>query len=144
MPKPRRNILAAAEETLTPPSTLPPSQQICRILRAAGNNLYHVTPPSSPSPESDSLLVELAQKFRSTIWVKRGSYVVVDTSTLAERENKIAGEIVNIVRDEKRWMKMGYWPAEFKTGRRGWEESDSEEERVGMMPPSDSEGEDEG
>ncbi|TKX19883.1 translation initiation factor-like protein 1 [Elsinoe australis] len=135
MPKPRRNVHAAAEETLTPPDTLEPSQHIARVKTAAGNNLYHVE-----LPDSDVLLVELAQRFRSTIWVKRGSYVLVDTSTLAARENKIGGEIINIVRDEKRWMKSRYWPAEFKATRRGYEEdSDEEESTMGKMPPSDSE-----
>lgn len=35
--------------------------------------------------------------------------MLVDNNTLAERENKIDGEIVNVVRDEKMWRKMGYW-----------------------------------
>ncbi|KAF4549070.1 Translation initiation factor 1A / IF-1-like protein [Elsinoe fawcettii] len=137
MPKPRRNVFAAAEETLTPPDTLQSSQHICRVKTAAGNNLYHVE-----LPDATALLVELAQRFRSTIWVKRGSYVLIDTSTLADRENKIAGEIINIVREEKRWMKMSYWPTEFKATKRGYEEdSDEEESTVGKLPPSHSEDE---
>jgi hypothetical protein len=44
-----------------------------------------------------------------TVWIKRGSFVVVDTSAMADRENKLDGEIVNIVRDEKAWRKMAYW-----------------------------------
>jgi probable RNA-binding protein EIF1AD len=43
------------------------------------------------------------------VWIKRGSFVVVDTSALADRENKLDGEIVNVVRDEKDWRKMAYW-----------------------------------
>ncbi|PNS18343.1 hypothetical protein CAC42_6160 [Sphaceloma murrayae] len=137
MPKPRRNVHAVAEETLTPPDALEPAQHICRVKTAAGNNLYHVE-----LPDSEPLLVELAQRFRSTIWVKRGTYVLVDTSTLADRENKIAGEIINIVREEKRWMKMPYWPADFKATRRGYEEdSDDDESTVGKLPPSDSDDE---
>jgi len=55
------------------------------------------------------VLAELGEKFRSKIFIKRGSYVVVDKTMLAERENKLDGEIVNVVRDERAWMKMGYW-----------------------------------
>lgn len=63
--------------------------------------------------------------------------MVVDTSAFAERENKLAGEIVNVVREERLWRKMEYWPE-------GWTkrevlvgpESESEEEsNMGKMPP---------
>ena len=134
MGKPRRNLFSTAEETTNPPASLPETQQICRVRGAAGNNLYQVN-----TVDGSELLVELAQKFRSTIWIKRGNYVVVDTSTLAERDNKISGEIINVVRDEKVWAKMAWWPASFKTGRRGYGDSDDEESTVGKMPPSDSE-----
>ena len=104
MPRPKRQLHATVEETLTPPDTLSETQAIARITKAAGNNLY-----AAELPNSKAVLVELEPKFRSTIWIKRGSYVVVDTQSLAERENKIDGEIVNVVRDEKAWRKMGYW-----------------------------------
>lgn len=104
MPKPRRNLLATAEETLTPPNTLPEKQAIARVIGAAGNNLYHVELPSA-----QKMLVELPARFRNTIWIKRGSFVVVDASALADRENKLDGEILNIVRNEKEWRKMAYW-----------------------------------
>ena len=89
MPKPRRNLLATAEETLTPPADLTPSQKIARVKTAAGNNLYHVE-----LPDGKTLLVELPARFRSTIWIKRGGFVLVDTSTMADRDNKLDGEKV--------------------------------------------------
>ena len=104
MPRPKRNVHATIEDTLTPPDALTENQGIARITKAAGNNLYNVELPSGKAA-----LVELEPKFRSTIWMKRGTYVVVDSSTLAERDNKIAGEIVNVVTDEKQWRKMSYW-----------------------------------
>ncbi|KAF2152373.1 putative S1-like domain-containing protein [Myriangium duriaei CBS 260.36] len=136
MPKPRRNIQSAAEETITPPADLTPTQRICRVRSAAGNNLYQVT-----CPDASKLLVELAQRFRSTIWIRRGGFVLVDTATLADRDNKIGGEIINIVRDEKQWAKMSWWPAEFKLVRRDYGDSDDEDSKVGQLPPSDSEDE---
>jgi len=137
MPPPRRILQATAEETLNPPTALSSSQQIARIIKAEGNNLYSVEDPSG-----DQLLVELQSRFRSSIWLKRGGYVLVDTNrkVFGERENKIDGEIVNVVREEKRWRKRSYWPAEFAKKRVEQTESDEEESRVGRMPSSDEEG----
>ncbi|PSN62338.1 nucleic acid-binding protein [Corynespora cassiicola Philippines] len=132
MPRPKRQLHATVEETLTPPAALSPSQSIARVTKAEGKNLYSVELPSGRT-----VLAELEAKFRSTIWIKRGSYVVVDNGALAERDNKLEGEIVNVVRDEKAWRKMGYWPQEFAK-KSAYPESDEEESTVGKMPPSDS------
>lgn len=138
MPKPKRNIQVVAEETLTPPPNLTATQKIARVKVAAGNNLYNLELPSG-----EALLAELDPKFRSTIWMKRGGYVLVDTEALAERGNKIGGEIVNIVGDEKAWRKMPYWPKEFAAKTSSYaEDSDEEEDEGPKMPPSDSEDED--
>jgi probable RNA-binding protein EIF1AD len=104
MGRPKRNLLATAEETLTPPDALPEGQSIARVTKAAGNNLYNADFPSGKP-----ILVELPSRFRSTIWIKRGSYVVVDTKALADRDNKLDGEIINVVRDEREWRKQSYW-----------------------------------
>ncbi|KAF2268830.1 nucleic acid-binding protein [Lojkania enalia] len=133
MPRPKRNVLATVEDTLTPPDELSESQTIARVTKAAGNNLYN-----AELPGGKVVLVELEAKFRSTIWIKRGSYVIVDTSTLAERENKIDGEIVNVVRDEKQWRKMSYWPIEFPKKSSAYDDKSDGESRVGKMPPADS------
>jgi probable RNA-binding protein EIF1AD len=109
MGPPRRKVLATANETLTPPDELQPGQQIARVIKATGNNVYAVELPSK-----DSVLVELPSKFRSTIWMKRNTYVVIDLNALEERDNKLAGEIVNIVRDEKAWRKAPFWYAGLK------------------------------
>ncbi len=142
MPPPRRILQATAEETLTPPPTLPPTQQIARLIKAEGNNLYSVETASG-----DKLLVELQSRFRSSIWLKRGGYLLIDTDrkVFGERENKIDGEIVNVVREEKRWRKRSYWPEGFGKKRVGGSGSDGEEEsRVGRMPSSDEEDLEEG
>jgi probable RNA-binding protein EIF1AD len=104
MARPKRNLLATIDSTVTPPDTLPPAHQIARISTAAGNNLYN-----AELPDGKPVLAELEAKFRSTVWIKRGSYVVVDLSAMAVRDNKLDGEIVNVVRDEKAWRKMAYW-----------------------------------
>ena len=104
MGRPKRNLLATAEETLTPPDALSEGQSIARVTKAAGNNLYNADLPSGKP-----ILVELPSRFRSTIWIKRGSYVVVDTKALADRDNKLDGEVINVVREEKEWRKQSYW-----------------------------------
>jgi probable RNA-binding protein EIF1AD len=105
MGKPRRNLLATVAETTNPPAQLEEGHTLARITKNVGNSLYSVELPA----EKDMLLVELNPKFRSAVWVKRGTYVLVDRRALADRDNKLDGEIVNVVRDEKEWRKRSYW-----------------------------------
>jgi probable RNA-binding protein EIF1AD len=104
MPRPKRQFLATAEATLTPPNAIEPNHAIARVVKAEGNNLYSVT-----LPQGKALLVELPAQFRSKIWIKRGGFVVVNSEAFEERENKLDGEVVNVVGDQKAWMKMPYW-----------------------------------
>jgi len=76
-------MLAVAEETSNPPPTLEPGHMIARVVKGEGKNLYTVA-----LPDGKSLLVELPSRFRSTIWMKHGSFVVVDTTAFEDRENK--------------------------------------------------------
>jgi probable RNA-binding protein EIF1AD len=138
MGPPRRKLQEVVEATLIPPDTLAPSQSIACVVKAEGNNLYSVELPSAKT-----LLVELPSRFRSTIWLKRGGFVVVDTKALADRDNKLDGEIVNVVRDERQWRKQGYWPKEFAKKRPPVSVDSEEESMVGKMPPSDEEEEEE-
>ena len=110
MGKPKRNLLATASATLTPPVALDKGSVIAKVVKGEGNNLWAV---NIPGIEGQSL-VELPARFRSTIWLKRGGFVVVDTTAFETRKNKLAGEIVNVVMDENRWRKQAYWYADFK------------------------------
>ncbi|KAH8678990.1 hypothetical protein BGZ60DRAFT_468332 [Tricladium varicosporioides] len=136
MGRPKRNVQLAAEETSTPPSALTNTQSIARVIKAEGNNLY-----SCSLPNKITVLVELSSRFRNTIWIKRGGYVVIDTKDADVRENKISGDIINVVRDEHKWRKEPYWPEEFPKASTYPEDSDDDESTVGKMPPSDSENE---
>ena len=131
MPRAKRDIKAVAEETVTPPEALTESQCIAQVKQAKGNNLYHLE-----LPDGGIVLAELSARFRSTMWMKRGSFVLVDTKALAERDNKLDGEIVNVVRDEKVWRKMSYWPAQFSAKRSTY--GDDSEDDGPSMPLSDS------
>ncbi|KAJ8128589.1 hypothetical protein O1611_g5046 [Lasiodiplodia mahajangana] len=136
MGRPKRDIRAAAEESTTPPDMLTPTQHVARVIKAEGNNLY-----SCLLPSQQTVLVELAARFRNTIWIKRGGYVLVDLTPPDEKKGKVEGEIANVVAEEKEWRKQSYWPKEFAKITYDDEDED-EESTVGKMPPSDSEDED--
>ncbi|KAL8910510.1 MAG: hypothetical protein Q9171_004206 [Xanthocarpia ochracea] len=139
MPRPKRNLLATAQETASPPAALDDNHAIARVRKAEGKNLYLVELPNHPDP----LLVELPSRFRSQIWIKRGGYVLIDTAAFLDRDNKLDGEIVNVVREEKEWRKQSYWPLEFTKKPAYPEESEDEKSTVGKMPPiDDSDGRD--
>ncbi|KAI1401351.1 nucleic acid-binding protein [Hypoxylon fuscum] len=134
MGRPKRDIRAAAEESTTPPDQLTTLQSVAKVIKAEGNNLY-----SCHLPSQRTVLVELAARFRNTIWIKRGGYVLVDLTPAQDQKGKVEGEIVNVVRDEKEWRKQSYWPKEFP---RVTYEDEDEDSTVGKMPPSDSEDDD--
>ncbi|PNP46962.1 hypothetical protein TGAMA5MH_01915 [Trichoderma gamsii] len=137
MGKPKRNVLAAAQEALSPPAELEPTQVIVRVVKPEGNNLY-----TCEMPNTKPVVLELAQRFRNTIWIKRGGYVLAETYPAGTLDSRAIGEIVNVVRDEKLWRKQAYWPKEFVKVVEEFsdEESDS---NVGKLPPSDDEEEEE-
>ncbi|KAI9670467.1 MAG: hypothetical protein M1829_004790 [Trizodia sp. TS-e1964] len=130
--KPKRILLATELETLSPPSTITATQSIAQVKTIEGKNLYSVSLPSGKS-----ILVELPSRFRSTIWMIRGGYVLVDLKSFDERENKLDGEIVNVVREEKEWRKQAYWPKEFPK-RPAYEEEPEEKGDSDSMLPTES------
>ena len=105
MARPKRNLLATAQATSSPPASLDDNHAIACVRKAEGKNLYLVKLPKRPDP----LLVEMPARFRSQIWVKPGGYVLIDTAAFLNRDNKLDGEIVNVVREEKEWRKQSYW-----------------------------------
>ncbi|KAK4154553.1 hypothetical protein C8A00DRAFT_32677 [Chaetomidium leptoderma] len=140
MGKPKRAaVLAAAQESTTPPDELTETQFVARVVKADGNSLY-----TCELPNGKPTIVELEPKFRNTIFIRRGGYVLVDLASAEERAktSRVMGEIINIVRDEKEWRKQPYWPKKFVKNTYG--EDKDEDSNVGKMPPSDSEEEEEG
>jgi probable RNA-binding protein EIF1AD len=136
--RPKRHILADASSASTPPTSLPPTHRIARVVRARGNAIFAVT-LAGANQKDEPALAELAGNLRSTFWIRRGAFVVVDGAALAARENKLVGEIVTVIMEVKKWRKMGYWPVEF---RKADEESESDEGPG--MPPEEDEDEVEG
>lgn len=157
MPPPRRKFQATLQETLQPPPQVGPSQTIACVNRAVGNNLYDIQVPSqykaknpfltSESGLASSILVELPSRFRSQIWLRRGSFILVEMKTGEEtRDNKIRGEIINVVGNEKLWrkeLKGKGWPEEFGEKGRANGAIEGPGENLGVvvqpgdMPPSE-------
>lgn len=105
MGRPKRDIRAAAEATTTPPDRLTASQSLARVIKAEGNSLYSCSLPDN----NRTVLVELAARFRNTIWIKRGGFVLVDLTPTGDHKGKVEGEIINVVREEREWRKQSYW-----------------------------------
>lgn len=144
--------ITKALASLTPPDALLPTQTIARIDKALGHSQYGCVLPSK-----DIVTADLDERFRQTVRVERGNYVLLehyDPKNVAE--GGAVGKIINVARDEKQWRKMPYWcvcsrvshyevtqltsrrrPAEFPKFQDP--ESDEEDSRAGKMPPSDSE-----
>ena len=104
MPRTRRQDDETKKETTNPPNELPKNHVIACAAQNEGRDIWRVTLPAG-----EEILVELSVRFRSNCQFRRGSYVLVDRAALADRENKLGGEIVNIVGDDKVWQKMAYW-----------------------------------
>src|ERR1700712_2921338 len=103
MGRPKRTVYADAESASSPPTTLPKNHAIARIVKADGNSLFKVALPGQTT--SEQLLVELPGKLRNTFWLKRGGFVVVDTEAFAGRDNKLGGEIITVILEDKEWRK---------------------------------------
>lgn len=98
------------------------NQQFAQILKSRGNNLHEVEPAvyaTVPDGENDedqtpekTFLVSMPNKFRKNIWVKRGSFVIIEM--IAEGQ-KVKGEIARILLPEhiKEFKKDGIWPDKF-------------------------------
>ena len=104
MRKSKRAINATATEMMTPPSELPSHFTIAKVVKAEGKNIWTVD-----CGNGNNQLVEMPPRFRSTFWLRRGAFVVVDRAAFSDRDNKLFGEIANIVGDEKAWRKCPYW-----------------------------------
>lgn len=112
------------------------NQQFAQILKSRGNNLHEVEPAVYAVPDENdenqtqekTFLVSMPTKFRKNIWVKRGSFVIIEM--IAEGQ-KVKGEIARILLPEhiKEFKKDGIWPEKFvpKTNAEPARPSDEED-----------------
>lgn len=103
----RKHVL---RENLKDDFSLPTAdQQIVKILKNTGNNLHAVQ-----SPDGDTFLVSMPTKFRGNIYVRRGSFVLIEP---IKEGVKVKGEIVRILTSEhiKYFKQDNVWPKEFSS-----------------------------
>jgi len=83
------------------------NQEIVRVQAGRGNNLHEVT-----DAEGKSFLVSMPTKFRKSVWIKRGDFVIVEP---IEEGDKVQAEIIVILyRDQIRYIKReNMWPTGF-------------------------------
>jgi len=137
MGRTKKTVHAIARETGNPPTELKPTEFLAQITKGEGNSLW-----TCSLSDKQTILAKLPSKFHNTIWLRMGSFVVIDTKEYESTEGKLFGDITNIVRDVHLWKKQSYWPREFTTALQNEnksEDSDDDEEEesmVGKMPPS--------
>lgn len=108
-----RKAQRVLDEVGTPPDDLG-DQIIGSIVKPRGNSLYEVSVPESHQSKAPEpvLLVSMPPKFRNTVFVKRGGFVVVELYD--DIDSKVHGEISYIVTDKREWQRYPYWPAEYR------------------------------
>lgn len=96
--------ISKALSSLDPPDALLSNQVIARVDKALGHSRYACLLPTKSVVTAD-----LDERFRQTVWVERGNYVLLEHYDPKEVEGEAVAKIVNIAKDEKLWRKMPYW-----------------------------------
>ncbi|XP_017038374.1 probable RNA-binding protein EIF1AD [Drosophila kikkawai] len=85
-------------------------QQIVRVVSSRGNNLHEVETAKKEAEEN--FLVSMPNKFRKSMWVKRGDFLLIEP---IEEGDKVKAEICKILTNDhvKEYTKAGIWPEKF-------------------------------
>ncbi|XP_014244616.1 probable RNA-binding protein EIF1AD [Cimex lectularius] len=97
------------KEWLTQEFRLPKDgETIVRHCESRGNNLHCVV-----DKDGESFLVSMPNKFRRSLWVKRGQFLLIDP---IKEGDKVKGEIVTIIDQPfRRFLETNnVWPATFR------------------------------
>jgi len=83
-------------------------QQIVRVTGGRGNYLH-----DAETAAGDSFIVSMPSKFRRSVWVKRGDYVLVET---IPEGDKVKAEIVTVLTKEhiRFYKNQNCWPHQFE------------------------------
>lgn len=102
--KRKRVLIEVLQDDFSHPND---DQQIVRVVSSRGNNLHEVE-----TPDGSKFLVSMPTKFRKNVWVKRGSYILVEP---IKEGDKVKAEMVRLLTNEhiKVFRKEGVWPAAF-------------------------------
>lgn len=108
----RKNLKRAAEEVNF---SLQPGQTIMQVVSLRGSNLIEVM-----DAKSEKSLALFPAKFQKSMWIKRGSFVVVDGTgreQALESGSKVACIVSQVLFHEqiRRLQKSAEWPEAFKS-----------------------------
>lgn len=108
----RKNLKRAVEEDNL---NLQPGQSIMQVVSLRGSNLIEVM-----DAKGGKLLALFPAKFQKSMWIKRGSFVVVDESgreQALESGSKVACIVSQVLFHEqvRRLQKSPEWPEAFKS-----------------------------
>lgn len=87
------------------------SQSICKARGSRGSNIIEVE-----RPDGKTTLCLLPAKFHKKIWIRRGSFVIVESNEAVEDE-RITGQIVRVLmKDDIKYLQSleGVWPQRFQ------------------------------
>ncbi|KAI8845550.1 hypothetical protein BC829DRAFT_419475 [Chytridium lagenaria] len=100
------------------PRPLEENRYVGRVVEIRGGGLYEVMTAylveggidGEKTYEERNELVRLPSKFRNAVWIKRGSFAIIQYLT---SKTKVSGEIVHVLRPEhiKELKSEGLWPA---------------------------------
>uniref|UniRef100_A0A914Y979 Probable RNA-binding protein EIF1AD n=1 Tax=Panagrolaimus superbus TaxID=310955 RepID=A0A914Y979_9BILA len=115
------------------------NQMIAKTIASRGNNLHEVL-----DQKGNQYLASMPMKFRNTVWLKRGQYVLVES---IEEGDKVKAEIVNILDSDSVLYieENGQWPEIFVDEVEKLKRSTNKNGDIGgridadMLPPSESE-----
>ena len=85
------------------------NQDVVRIRASVGNNLHEVE-----TADGDVYLISMPNRFRKSVWVKRGDYILVEPITEGD---KVRAEMVRpVTSDYIRFLRQNdKWPSGFET-----------------------------
>lgn len=116
-------------------------QFIAKVISSPGNNLHEIS-----DERGETFLASMPNKFRNTVWIKRGQFVVFED---IDEGDKVKGEIIYVLDTDSILYidELGRWPKCFseeadklkRTTKRNLPAGSDAMIDPDMLPPSDSE-----
>lgn len=134
----RKHLLQTLEQEVQPPSE---GQHIVRAVGSRGSNIIEVE-----FPDSRSTLCLLPAKFHKKLWIRKGSFLIVEDAPEASSEGqRVTGFVAAVLYADhvKQLRRMpGVWPPEFESNNSGSAGASGAAEQLAAMglAESDSEG----
>ncbi|KAJ3071554.1 putative RNA-binding protein eif1ad [Quaeritorhiza haematococci] len=105
---------SSGSPTLEDNATVTPAQQETTSGGSALTETAETQRPQGNGTETETILVALPARFKNLVWLKRGSYVIIDATL---NNTKVVGEIVHVLFPDqiKQLKNKGLWPKSFET-----------------------------